>query len=42
MDLEFLIFPHPKCSYSVYSLGKELIWIPIYEDNVNGPIIQED
>ena len=30
MDLDFLVFPSPKCSYNKTKLGNELIFIPKY------------
>ena len=34
MNLDFLIFPSPKCKYDKKTLGDELIYIPKYEKSI--------
>lgn len=33
MELDFLIFPAPKSTYSALTLGDELLYIPKFIDN---------
>ena len=34
MDLDFLVFPSPKCKYNKQTLGDELIFVPKYKKSL--------
>ena len=37
MNLNYIFFPAPKCSYTPQTLKDELIWIPKYKDGIDYP-----